>query len=60
PADEKQKPSGAFFAGAIAVFDKSWNGPVISYISREELEAMGEIFIHQIQRAALRIQGVVA
>ncbi|EIA8665227.1 phage N-6-adenine-methyltransferase [Salmonella enterica] len=60
PADEKQKPSGAFFAGAIAVFDKSWNGPAISYISREELEAMGEIFIHQIQRAALRIQGVAA
>ncbi|EAP3677131.1 phage N-6-adenine-methyltransferase, partial [Salmonella enterica] len=42
------------------VFDKSWNGPAISYISREELEAMGEIFIHQIQRAALRIQGVAA
>ncbi|EAO9177144.1 phage N-6-adenine-methyltransferase [Salmonella enterica subsp. enterica] len=60
PADEKQKPSGALFAGAIAVFDKSWNGPAISYISREELEAMGEIFIHQIQRAALRIQGVAA
>lgn len=60
PADEKQKPSGAFFAGAIAVFDKNWNGPAISYISREELEAMGEIFIHQIRRAALRIQGVAA
>lgn len=60
PADEKQKPSGAFFAGAIAVFDKSWNGPASSYISREELETMGEMFIHQIQRAALRIQGIAA
>lgn len=60
PADEKQKPSGAFFAGAIAVFDKNWNGPASSYISREELETMGEMFIHQIQRAALRIQGVAA
>ncbi|EDO2872904.1 phage N-6-adenine-methyltransferase [Salmonella enterica subsp. enterica serovar Muenchen] len=60
PADEKQKPSGAFFAGAIAVFDKNWNGPAISYISREELEAMGEMFIHQIQRTALRIRGVAA
>ncbi|MCV5214725.1 phage N-6-adenine-methyltransferase, partial [Escherichia coli] len=27
PADEKQIPSGAFFAGAIAVFDKNWRGP---------------------------------
>lgn len=60
PADEKQKPSGAFFAGAIVVFDKSWNGPASSYISREELETMGEMFIQQIQRAALRIQGVAA
>jgi phage N-6-adenine-methyltransferase len=27
PKDEKQVPSGAFFAGAVAVFDKNWNGP---------------------------------
>lgn len=55
PADDKQKPSGAFFAGAIAVFDKNWRGPSTSYINREELEAMGRMFINQIQRAALRI-----
>lgn len=58
PADEKQKPSGAFFAGAIAVFDKSWNGPAFSYISREELETMGLMFLAQIQRAAMKLVGV--
>ncbi|EPV3432695.1 phage N-6-adenine-methyltransferase, partial [Escherichia coli] len=26
PKDEKQVPTGAFFAGAIAVFDKTWKG----------------------------------
>jgi phage N-6-adenine-methyltransferase len=39
PKDEKQVPSGAFFAGAVAVFDKNWNGPATSYISRKDLEA---------------------
>ena len=42
PKDEKQVPTGAFFAGAIAVFDKTWKGPAISYIGRDELEACGE------------------
>ncbi|MDP1276990.1 DNA N-6-adenine-methyltransferase, partial [Klebsiella pneumoniae] len=26
PADDKQRPTSAFFAGAIVVFDKSWAG----------------------------------
>ncbi|MBC0385816.1 phage N-6-adenine-methyltransferase [Escherichia coli] len=46
PKDEKQVPTGAFFAGAIAVFDKTWKGPAISYIGRDELEACGEAFEH--------------
>ena len=41
PADEKQKPTSAFFAGAIAVFDKSWRGERFSYISRTVLEEKG-------------------
>ncbi|HBV5320132.1 TPA: phage N-6-adenine-methyltransferase [Klebsiella pneumoniae] len=41
PADEKQKPTSAFFAGAIAVFDKTWRGEHFSYIDRTELEAKG-------------------
>ncbi len=45
PKDEKQVPTGAFFAGAIAVFDKTWKGPAISYIGRDELEACGEAFL---------------
>lgn len=41
PADETQKPTSAFFAGAIAVFDKTWRGECFSYIDRVELEAKG-------------------
>lgn len=55
PKDEKQIPSGAFFAGAIAVFDRTWRGPAMSYISRNELEAHGDAFIAQIRRQAERL-----
>ncbi len=47
PADEKQKPSGAFFAGAVVILDKDWQGDKISYISRDELIAIGELFMKQ-------------
>lgn len=47
PANEKQKPSGAFFAGAVVILDKDWQGDKISYISRDELIAIGELFIQQ-------------
>lgn len=47
PADEKQKPSGAFFAGAVVILDKDWQGDKISYISRDELIAIGELFMRQ-------------
>ncbi|HDC2242530.1 TPA: DNA adenine methylase [Salmonella enterica] len=53
-------PTGAFFAGAIAVFDKTWKGPAISYIGRDELEACGEAFLAQIHREAKRLVGKVA
>lgn len=52
PADEKQKPTSAFFAGAIAVFDKSWRGERFSYINRTELEAKGRAFMTLAQFAA--------
>lgn len=55
PKDEKQVPTGAFFAGAIAVFDKSWRGPAMSYISRKDLEARGDAFLKQIRREAERL-----
>jgi phage N-6-adenine-methyltransferase len=55
PADEKQVASGAFFAGAVAVFDKNWRGPAMSYISRKDLEAQGDAFIAQIHREAMRL-----
>lgn len=41
PADDKQKPTSAFFAGAIVIFDKTWRGERFSYIDRVELEAKG-------------------
>ncbi|WMY72757.1 phage N-6-adenine-methyltransferase [Buttiauxella selenatireducens] len=52
PADEKQQPTGAFFAGAIAVFDKSWRGERFSYIQRTDLEAKGRAFMALAQFAA--------
>lgn len=55
PADDKQKPTGAFFAGAIAVFDKSWRGERFSYISRTELEAKGRAFMALAQFAATKV-----
>jgi phage N-6-adenine-methyltransferase len=55
PADEKQVPTGAFFAGAVVVFDKTWNGPATSYISRSQLEAQGSAFLAQIRREAERL-----
>uniref|UniRef100_UPI0023499E24 phage N-6-adenine-methyltransferase n=2 Tax=Providencia TaxID=586 RepID=UPI0023499E24 len=59
PADEKQKPTGAFFAGAIVVFDKAWTGKAFDYISREELEQRGKAFIEQAQWLVKKI-GVAA
>ncbi|QWA09816.1 phage N-6-adenine-methyltransferase [Sodalis ligni] len=55
PSDEQQVPTGAFFAGAIAVFDKNWRGPAMGYVSRDQLEAQGNAFLAQIRREAQRI-----
>ncbi len=56
PADNKQKPTGAFFAGAIAIFDKSWRGERFSYISRTELEEKGKAFMSLVEFAAGKVQ----
>lgn len=55
PKDDKQIPSSAGFGAAIAVFDKEWRGPAISYIQREKLLATGEAFLAQIRREAGRL-----
>jgi len=55
PKNEKQVPSGAFFAGAVVVFDKTWRGQAMSYISRKDLEARGDAFMSQIRREAERL-----
>ena len=52
PADEKQKATSAFFAGAIAVFDKTWRGERFSYINRADIEAKGRAFLTLAQFAA--------
>ncbi|EAP3523639.1 phage N-6-adenine-methyltransferase [Salmonella enterica] len=58
PADEKQKPTSAFFAGAIAVFDKSWRGERFSYINRTELEEKGRTFMALAQFAVGKEQTI--
>lgn len=58
PKDEKQVPTGAFFAGAVAVFDKNWRGPAMSYIRRKDLEARGDAFLAQIRRLVGRLTSV--
>ncbi|CFR14678.1 phage N-6-adenine-methyltransferase [Yersinia frederiksenii] len=55
PADDKQVPSGAFFAGAIAIFDKTWRGPATSYVSLDQLMTTGAAFLAQIRREAERL-----
>ncbi|MCL7695484.1 phage N-6-adenine-methyltransferase, partial [Klebsiella pneumoniae] len=59
PADDKQKPTSAFFAGAIAVFDKTWRGEHFSYIDRVELEAKGRAFMTLAQFAVGNIPAQV-
>ncbi|WP_390890223.1 phage N-6-adenine-methyltransferase [Enterobacter huaxiensis] len=55
PADEKQQPTSAFFAGAIAVFDKTWRGENFSYINRTELEEKGRAALSLAQFAAAKM-----
>jgi phage N-6-adenine-methyltransferase len=55
PKDAKQEASSAGFGAAVAVFDKTWRGPVQSYISRDQLQAHGEAFLAQIRREAERL-----
>ncbi|WHP33482.1 phage N-6-adenine-methyltransferase [Trabulsiella odontotermitis] len=56
PADEKQIPSGARFAGAIAVFDKTWRGAAFSYVDADELEEKGRAFMALAQFAIGKVQ----
>ncbi|MCU4025996.1 MAG: phage N-6-adenine-methyltransferase [Enterobacter sp.] len=56
PADAKQHPTSAFFAGAVAVFDKTWRGERFSYIHRTELEAKGRAFMVLAEFAVGKVQ----
>ncbi|AJQ98793.1 DNA adenine methylase [Enterobacteriaceae bacterium bta3-1] len=60
PADEKQKPTGAFFAGAVVILDKQWRGPAISYVTRDDLITRGDAFLAQVRRMAEKLVGVAA
>ncbi|HHL2712699.1 TPA: phage N-6-adenine-methyltransferase [Yersinia enterocolitica] len=55
PEDNTQVACNAGFGAAIAIFDKEWRGPAISYISREQLLATGEAFLAQIRREAAKL-----
>lgn len=60
PADEKQKPTGAFFAGAVVILDKQWRGPAISYVTRDDLITRGDAFLAQVRRMAEKLVGIAA
>lgn len=47
PANEKQKPSGASFAAAIAIFDKSYKGEKFGYVHRDDLYRHGLTLMNQ-------------
>lgn len=55
PADEKQQPTSAFFAGAVIVFDKSWCGERFGYITRTDLETKGRASMLLARHAAERL-----
>ena len=55
PEDSTQVACNAGFGAAIAIFDKEWRGPAISYITREQLLATGEAFLAQIRREAAKL-----
>ncbi|TKI02220.1 phage N-6-adenine-methyltransferase [Martelella alba] len=58
PADAQQVPTGAFFAGAIAVFDKTWTGPAMGYVNRDDLIARGETALAQMRWMASRMNQI--
>lgn len=60
PAEDEPSESSAGFGMAIAIFDKTWTGPAMSYISREELETTGRMILAQVQCAAMKLVGVAA
>lgn len=51
--------SSAGFGAAIAVFDKTWRGPQFDYVSRDELESRGDIFLRQFKRATQKLAAAV-
>jgi len=55
PEEGQPSESSAGFGAAIAVFDKSWRGTKFDYINRDQLEARGDAFMAQIERAAQRL-----
>ncbi|WP_145553274.1 phage N-6-adenine-methyltransferase [Yersinia bercovieri] len=55
PEDSTQVACNAGFGAAVAIFDKEWRGPAISYITREQLLATGEAFLAQIRREAAKL-----
>ncbi len=55
PEDNSQVACNAGFGAAIAIFDKEWRGPAISYITREKLLATGDAFLAQIRSEAVKL-----
>lgn len=60
PANEKQQPTSAFFAGAIVVFDKTWKGERFDYIHRGQLEDKGRLFMALAQFAMSKTKPTIS
>lgn len=52
PEEGTATKAGAGFASAIVIFDKNWRGEKMSYISREELESIGQYWLDLIDTKA--------
>jgi phage N-6-adenine-methyltransferase len=55
PAIGEPLPTTAGFSAAIVIFDKSWRGPAMGYVNRDDLIARGETALAQMRWMALRL-----
>ena len=55
PEEGSAAKAGAGFASAVAIFDKNWRGEKMSYISRDELEFIGQHWLDAVDAKASKL-----
>ena len=55
PEEGSATKAGAGFASAVAIFDKNWRGEKMSYISRDELEFIGQHWLDAVDAKARQL-----